>query len=282
MEHVYLRRQAIVDEKEDLFAYEILYRDCNKKSDITDERYASGSVINNVLNEFGTEALLGNHRAFVKIDQKFLMNDIIFSVPKEFFIFSLLDSIEMDERVAERVRQLFEEEYIFSINDTSLTKEHLQKYKPIFKELSYFKVNFQEGVDRYTKELISELKSYTIQVVGTRIDERSYYNLAKYSGCNLFQGYFLAKPTIMKNAKYDPLQLNILEHLHICYEVKDSLLKNKGILGELYLLACEIESFNTQAIADFALKYKVEPIVIKALILESIESVNSFEHSLKS
>ncbi len=413
MEHVYLGRQPIIDKKEDLYAYEILYRDNHKKSNITDGRYASAAVINNVLNKFGTQALLGTHKAFVKIDQKFLMNDIIFSIPKEFFIFSILDTIEMNERVIERVQQLFAKEYILCINDTTLTEEHLQKYKPILKELSYFKVNFQEEIHSNIKDLIGELKSHNIKVIGTRIEDNIYYDLAKSSGCDLFQGYFLAKPNIMENAKYDPTQLNILklynllmqdtnideitkefeknhaltiqllqfinsgyfnfrntissihhvltlvgrihlsqwlmlmvysksvsksdgvsplilmaksrtelmegllkavepkaksnalgeayfvgvlslidaifgveladvlEKLHISDEVKDALLKNKGILGELYVLVREIESFNTKSITDFTLKHKIDPIVIKNLILDSIESVNSFENSLK-
>ena len=61
------------------------------------------------------------------------MNDIIFSIPKEFFIFSLLESVEINERTIERVEQLFEKGYLLSINDTTLTQEHIEKYKPIFK-----------------------------------------------------------------------------------------------------------------------------------------------------
>ncbi len=78
MEHVYLGRQPIIDAKGDLFAYELLYRDRDKKSNITDDRYASASVINSVLNKFGKDSFLGDRKAFVKIDQKFLMNDIIY------------------------------------------------------------------------------------------------------------------------------------------------------------------------------------------------------------
>ncbi|MDQ7066779.1 MAG: hypothetical protein Q9M40_01575 [Sulfurimonas sp.] len=44
-------------------------------------RYSSASIINNVLNKFGTHKLLGDRRAFVKIDEKFLLHDIIFSIP---------------------------------------------------------------------------------------------------------------------------------------------------------------------------------------------------------
>jgi len=414
LEHVYLGRQPVIDLHENLFAYEILYRDGDKTNTITDDRYASAAVINNVLNKFGTQSLLGNRKAFVKIDQKFLMNDIIFSIPKDFFIFSLFDSVEINAKTIERVQQLFEKKYTLSINDTSLTLAHLQKYKPIFKELSYFKVNFQESIDAQTKELIGELKKNGIKVVGTHIEDSVYYSLAKQNGCDLFQGYFLAKPNIVQNAKYDSSQFNILrlynllmndtnideitkefennhaltiqllqfinsgyfsfknkistihhvltlmgrtqlsqwlmlmvysksvsksdgvsplmlmaknrtelmqkvlkmihpdaksnamgeayfvgmlslidalfgielsqilETMHISEGIKEALLKHKGLLGEIYLFVQAIESFNTEAIESFITKYKLDHEMVRTSILQSIESVNSFEDSLKA
>ena len=414
LEHVYLGRQPVIDLKEELFAYEILYRDSEKKSTITDDRFASAAVISHVLNKFGTQSLLGNRKAFVKIDQKFLMSDIIFSIPKEFFIFCILDSVQINEKTIERVQQLFEKKYTLCINDTKLTEEHLQKYKPIFKELSYFKVNFKEGISRHTKILIDDLKLQNIKVVGTHIEDSIYFDLAKRSGCDLFQGYFLAKPKIFENEKCDSSQFNILkiynllmddtnideitkefeknhaltiqllqfinsgyfsfrnkistihhvltllgrtqlsqwlmlmvysksvsknghisplilmaknrtelmqkifkairpeaksnalgeayfvgvlslidaifgvelpiilEKMHVSQEIKDALLKNKGTLGDIYLLVRAVEAFNTEAIEDFIQKYHLNHEIIRASILQSIESVNSFELSLKA
>lgn len=413
MEHVYLSRQPIIDVKDNLFAYDIQYRDQNKNTNITDDRFASASVLNSILNKFGTESLLGNRKGFVRIDQKFLMSDMIFSIPKKFFVFELFENIEMSERVIERVQQLFAKEYVLCINDTVLTQDVLLKYRPIFKELSFFKVNFKEAISEHTKSLIAELKLNNIKVIGTHIEDNTYYDLAKQNGCDFFQGYFLAKPKLLENAKYDPSQLNILklynllmqdtnideitqefennhaltmqllqfinsgyfhfrnkissihhvltlvgriplsqwlmlmlysksvsksggvsplilmaksrtelmqgllktikpdvksnamgeayfvgvlslidavfgmelahilEKLHISDTAKDALLKNKGILGELYVLVREIEAFNTKVITDFAHKHHIDPMVITTLILESIKSVNSFELSLK-
>jgi c-di-GMP phosphodiesterase len=140
MENVYLGRQPIFDDKGQLFAYEILYRDKDKQSKMINDRFTSASVISSILNKFGTRSLLGDRMAFVKIDEKFLMNDIIFLAPKEFFIFSLIESIEINEKILERVHQLFTKGYKLCINDTVLTQETFMKYSPILKELSFFKV----------------------------------------------------------------------------------------------------------------------------------------------
>nr|MDA3908166.1 diguanylate phosphodiesterase [Sulfurimonas sp.] len=183
MENVYLGRQPILDSKGELVAYEILYRDGAKTSHISDDRFASASVISNVLNKFGTSTLLGNRRAFVKVDEKFLLHDIIFSIPKEFFIFALFEDVRMSEKVVERLQQLHAKEYILAINDISLNNDNFKEYSKVYKELSYIKINLDKDIDLEMKEMISEMKAHNIKVVGSKIEDNAHYSLAKELGC---------------------------------------------------------------------------------------------------
>ena len=211
MENVYLGRQPILDSTGNLVAYEILYRDSAKGSHISNDRFASASVISNILNKFGTNALLGNRRAFVKIDEKFLLHDFIFLIPKEFFIFSIFEDVKMSERVVERLQQLHANDYQLAINDISLNADNLKKYTKVYKELSYIKVNIDKNVDLETQEIIGEMKAHNIKIVGSKIEDNAHYTLAKELGCDMFQGYFFARPNILENAKYEPSQLNVLK-----------------------------------------------------------------------
>ena len=213
MENVYLGRQPILDDKSNLIAYEILYRDSNKESRISNDRFASASVISSVLNKFGTSSLLGNRRAFVKIDEKFLLHDIIFSIPKEFFIFTLFDDVELNERVVERLQQLHAKKYQLAINSITLDTHKMQEYAKVFKELSYIKINLDVNINTYSdiKNMTNELKSHNIKIIGSKIEDFQHYTRAKELGCELFQGYFFAKPNIIKNAKYEPTQIRVLK-----------------------------------------------------------------------
>ncbi|WP_373036251.1 EAL and HDOD domain-containing protein [Sulfurimonas sp.] len=412
MENVYLGRQPILDAKGDLVAYEILYRDSTKSSHISNDRFASASVISNILNKFGTNTLLGNRRAFVKVDEKFLLHDIIFSIPKEFFIFSLFEDVKVNERVVERLQQLHAKGYKLAINNMILNTENMQEYAKVFKELSYVKIDLDKGLDPEIKDMISELKANNIKVVGSKIEDNAQYLLAKDFGCEMFQGYFFAKPNIIENAKYEPSQLNvlklynmlindtnideitsefennyeitvqllrfinscafhfrnrissihhiltlvgrqplakwlmlmiysksvsktsrhsplmlmikhrtelmenilkavnpdvqsnalgeayfvgvlslidtlfsvklerILQDLHISDEVSDALLKDKGLLGEIYSLIRDIENFDTKSIHIFTSKYNLGTHQIEDIVLKSMEDVNSFEDAI--
>ena len=210
MQNVYLGRQPIIDADSKLRAYEILYRDSSKQSNIHGDRQASASVINSVLNTFGKTAVLGDKRAFVKIDEKFLMNDIIFSIPDQFFVFALLESVEMNERVIERIHQLYDKDYVLVINDIKLDEECMERYREIFPFISFIKVDFIKGLGYGLDSMIMELKSHNVRVIATKIEDAKAYNQARKLGCDWFQGYFFAEPKILENVKYAPNQVNVL------------------------------------------------------------------------
>ena len=206
MKYVSIGRQPILDSNSNLCSYEILYDDAHTES----TRYTSSSIISSVLNKFGTHALLGGRRAFVKIDEKFLLHDIIFSVPGEFFIFSVLASIEMSERVVERIEKLHAKGYFLCIENLALTDETIQQYKTVFNKLKFVKVNIENSEPLNTKGLIRNLKSTGITVVADNIDSYEEYEKAKNLGCDWFQGYFFSEPKILENAKYEPSQMAVL------------------------------------------------------------------------
>ncbi len=411
MEHVYLGREPILDRDNSLRAYEILYKDKNQKSNKA-SRYTSAAVINTILNKFGTRSLLGERRAFVKVDEKFLMHDLIFSIPNEFFIYSLVDTIEMSEKVVERLEQLHLKGHKIAIDDMAISEELFLKYRNILSLISYVKLKLTDTTAT-TLEVIKDLKTYDLKVVAVNIGTDKEYIAAKELGCDLFQGYFFAEPKILDNLIYEPsqaailklynllisdtdmdkltsafednheitLQLlqfinsgafhfrnkissirqiltlvgriplsqwlmlmiysksvskgseispimsmvknrtelmekilkavkpnadkellsesyfvgvlslidtifcveleQILKDIQISQVVEDALLKQEGILGEIYLLVQAIETFEIESIMKFQKKYTLGNEVIENIILESMESVNEFENPSK-
>ena len=210
MQKIYLGRQPILDINSKVCAYEILYRNSYKKSDIKGDRQASTSVITHILNRFGRKEVLGDRRAFVKVDEKFLLSDLIFSLPNQFFVFDLLDSIEMSERVIERIRKLYKKEYALAVNDIALNQDVMDRYREIFDYLSLVKIDFSQNLSYGLAYMILELKSHDIKIVATKIENSKSYNQARKVGCDWFQGYFFAEPTILETLIYEPNQMDIL------------------------------------------------------------------------
>jgi EAL and modified HD-GYP domain-containing signal transduction protein len=117
----------------------------------------------------------------------------------------------MNEKVVERLQQLYAKNYLIAINNVTLDEDKMLEFAKIYKELSYVKINLDKDICSSTKELISKLKSYNIKVVGCKIEDDSHYELAKELGCDMFEGYFFAKPNIIENAKYEASQMNVIK-----------------------------------------------------------------------
>ena len=207
MQSISIGRQPIIDSDSNLCSYEILYKGSKEALD----RYSSASIINNVLNKFGTRRLLGDRRAFVKIDEKFLMHDIIFAIPGEFFIFSLLGDIPMSEKVVERVGQLYEKGYLMSIDNFVINADSMYTYDVIMEQLSFVKVDIKKSSSIHLKEMIEKIKAKGITVVADDVADFAAYEEARDLGCDWFQGYFFSKPKILENAKFEPSQMAVLK-----------------------------------------------------------------------
>lgn len=411
MENVYLGRQPIIDDNSQLSAYEILYRDANIKSNQGDDRYASSVVINSILNKFGTRSLLGQRKAFIKVDSKFLLNDIIFTIPKEFFVFSIFQSTLLNEVLIERIKHLHAKGYVLAINDAVLTRDNVENFRPIFNQLSYVKVSFHDEIVDDLKEIITEIKSNDIKVVAAKVETNELFSLAQSHDCDWFQGYYFAEPIILEKTKdeashldifrlynlliqdanideitsefeknpevtvqllqfinsgafhfkrkissihhiltlvgriplsqwlmlmiysksvshsqkHSPLMLtvrtrtnlmqnilkevqpnvksnmlgeayfvgllslidvvlnselrDVLKNINISQEVEDALLREEGILGEIFVLIKDLEAFNTEVIEAFEKKYNLDDSVLKKVIFDSIEDVEEFENA---
>ncbi len=411
----YIGRQPILKHEGGIFAYDLFYRDDKALSDISNGRHATATVIMTVLNKFGTKELLGGYSAFVKVEHTFLLHDLIWSVPKEFFVLAILEDIEIDKEVIERVRQMYLKGFRFAINDMALTQENLNKFKAILGYVNFCKICIRSSDPDFIEEGIAYLKDMPLQLIATKVETREENDQYRAMGIDLFQGYYFAKPNILENKKYDPNQLSvirlcnlmmseanidelttafeenhaltlqllrfinsaafhfkkkissiqhiltligrnpltqwlllmvysksfsknsdensplllmvksrtelmigllklaepradstlvgeayfvgvlslmdtlfsikidkILEDLNVAEDVKDALIKHKGILGEIYALVNAIENFQIPALEAFVEKYHLNSSDVEALLIKAIEDVNTFEESLKN
>lgn len=204
--NLYIARQPILSNDESIYAYEMLYRDSNKSSNIQDDRDATVAVLSNILNKFGVKNLLGDKKAFIKADKNFLMHDVVFYIPKEYFIFSLKASMDLTDELKARIIELREMGYTLAINDVLLTKEVIESFNPLLKYISYIKVDINT-----TEENLELLKDVDIDVIFTKVQTHELYDKAKKYDAKLVQGYFFSEPKILEQEKFDPQNLRAVE-----------------------------------------------------------------------
>ncbi|MCK9491764.1 MAG: HDOD domain-containing protein [Sulfurimonas sp.] len=204
--NLYIARQPILCSDESIFAFELLYRDSNKSSKIQDDREATVAVLSNVLNKFGVKNLLGDKKAFIKADKNFLMHEVVFYIPKEYFIFSLQASMNLTDALKERIIELSELGYTLAINDVLLTKEVLKSFNSLLEYITYIKVDINS-----TEQNLELLKEIATQVIFTKVETHELYDKAKKHHAKLVQGFFFSKPKVLEQEKFDPQSLRAVE-----------------------------------------------------------------------
>ena len=205
MEHVRIGRQPILDKNGEIVSYALMYREN------ADHNYSSASLISNVLNKFGTSSLLGDKRAFVSVDEKFLLHDLILAIPAEFFIFSLASNLDITPRVLERVDLLHSKGYLLSVEHMGLSEASLELYEPIISKLSFAKIDIRQDISSDVSEIIAGFQREGITVVGDNIYDSMQLQKAKELGCDWFEGYYFAELKIVENAKYEGSYMEVLK-----------------------------------------------------------------------
>jgi len=205
MEHVRIGKQPILDNNSNLCAYALMYREETRQS------YSGASLISSVLNKFGTEALLGDKRAVITIYEKFLMHDLILSIPSDFFIFSLSSEIEINEKIIDRVELLHAKGYLLCIEHLGFNEELLDMYEPILNRISFVKIDIRKDAPEGLKSIIHKFKASGVTVIGDNIYDSEQFDRAQEFGCDWYQGYYFSELKIVENAKYEASSMEVLK-----------------------------------------------------------------------
>ncbi|MDQ1245150.1 MAG: hypothetical protein QG565_1491 [Campylobacterota bacterium] len=210
MQEFYFGCQPVVNLSGVLGFYELQYSQREHFSE--DNSFIFTVALSDALNKIGTKSVLGEHKAFVKIDEKILFSDKIFTLSNEFFICSLNGDMEITSELQKRVGLLKTRGYIFAI-DGFLPESYIsKKYENILDKVYFVKINFDDiRSSGDVKKIIAELKERNIIVVATDISDKHRYELSREVGCEEFQGYYFSKPKVFCDKEYKPPRLDILK-----------------------------------------------------------------------
>lgn len=209
---LYFARQPILDVDGQTYAYELLYRNSLKQgfSPIEDDKLATAQVLVNTLNFVNLENLLGKAYAFVNIDESLLMDDMILSIPKEQFVLEILETVVISDTIINRVKELKELGYRFALDDIDCSKEYIKNFQPLFKYIDILKLDItlmdEEALPRY----LTLFKQFNMKILAEKVETQEEFDKYKALGCDLFQGFFFARPDIIENKRLDSEQVLIL------------------------------------------------------------------------
>ncbi|MFD2165760.1 EAL and HDOD domain-containing protein [Thalassotalea euphylliae] len=204
----YLARQPILNAKQELIAYELLFRDgqSNYFPNIDPDQATSNILTNNHLT-MGVEQVTGNATAYINFHADTLIRHFPSFLDPQKIVIEILEDVPISDELLEACKQLKEKGYTLALDDHDFDP----KWDVFLPYVDIIKVDVLEisviDISRY----INRIKHYNKTLLAERVETSRQFEQLKLLGFTLFQGYFFAKPEMMKQKKISTTKHNILE-----------------------------------------------------------------------
>ena len=214
MEEAFIGRQAILDQQQKVYAYEILFRSGLKNAfDPTlDGNVATQSVMVGAMLEFGLKKLVSDKKAFINFTEQNLLNRAPKLLPPENVVVEILENVQPTPKIVEAVRELKAEGYKIALDDFVL----LPGYEPLIEMADIIKVDFRITTDPEERQKLREILPSHVRLLAEKIETEEEFHQAMAFGYVLFQGYFFCKPAILHQKK---LTSNALSRMRLLKEI---------------------------------------------------------------
>jgi c-di-GMP-related signal transduction protein len=205
----FVARQPILTREEQVFGYELLFRDgVENYFRATDPDAASRHTLDTSM-LMGLDTLCGGRRAFLNCTREVLLKDYISLLPPQQTVVEVLETVEPDDLVIAACQRLKENGYLIALDDFAINdpREVLTDYADIIK------VDCMAVPPDQQKAMIKRFGPWKCRMLAEKIETREEFVAAKNAGFVYFQGYFFRRPEVMVTHEIPANRLNYVRML---------------------------------------------------------------------
>jgi EAL and modified HD-GYP domain-containing signal transduction protein len=206
----YVARQPIMDLREKVHAYELLFRNGPGVAFSGDGEQASRTMIDNTV-LFGLARLTGGLPAFINCTANLLTGDLIHILPPSTTVLEILETVEPTDKVVQACRDLKVAGYKLALDDFVW----VPGIERLVELADYIKVDFLISGEEQRRELLHRLKGVKLKLLAEKVETREEYLKARDEGFTLMQGHYFCRPVLMENREVPANRLSQLEILRL-------------------------------------------------------------------
>ena len=243
---VFVARQPIFNMYEQIVGYELLYR--NKQENRfphVDSDIATVDVLVNSFLSIGIDEVSQGKPAFINFTGNLILSTVFDYIEPTKVIVEILEDVKITPEIVGKIKELKQRGFQMALDDFILSEE-LAEHEEVFDYIDYIKIDFLSTPLLKRMEIENEIKNKYphIKFLAEKVETRNQYEVAKYSGYVLFQGYFFEQPQVLSTTDVPP---NVIQYLQIL-----SLLREEE--PDINILAENIER-------DISLTYKLLQLI---------------------
>jgi c-di-GMP-related signal transduction protein len=189
-------RQPIFNRERELYGYELLFRSdvTSLEYDGSDRSFTALEMLSNSLLSIGWESVAAGKKVFVPFDRSLLLGGMASILPPEDLVVELGESVGADAEVVAACESLSKLGYAIALEGL-VPQGHSDA---LARFASIIKVDVRAAGKEGREEVLRTYQNSGKQLVAQKVETREEFQAALESGYDLFQGYFFARPTLVR------------------------------------------------------------------------------------
>jgi len=204
----YVARQPILNIEQQVVAYELLFRDGQSNSfpDVDPNQATSNILTNNHLT-LGLEKVTGNLPAYINFHADALIFHFPSSLDPKNVVLEILEDVPITDELLLACKSLHEKGYKLALDDFDFD----EKWEAFYPIVDIIKIDVLEFSILEISKLVRKLSGLDVTILAEKVETLQQFEKLKMLGFTLFQGYFFAKPEMLKQRKITTSKKNIFE-----------------------------------------------------------------------
>lgn len=210
--YFYAARQPILDQAKNVYAYELLFRDgiSNIFPDIDGDE-ATSKMIDASKFSLGISEFTSGYPAFINFTMETLSQGYPLMLNTDEVVIEILETVKPGKKLLALCKDLYEKGYTIALDDYI----HQNVWEHFYPYIKIIKIDWQNTSSDGIQEIAQAIVNFPhIKLLAEKVETYEEYNAALELGCEYFQGFFFAKPEMVKTKSLSPSQLSMAELLY--------------------------------------------------------------------
>ncbi len=194
----YVARQAIYNVEKRVFAYELLFRDGDSNCfPVMSPDEATSSMIANSHLTVGIEDITFNKPAFINFHKDTLLYRFPSTLDPMSVVIEIVETVEVNDELVQACKHIRNLGYQLALDDYDFAP----RWDIFLPFVDYIKVEVEE-IEKQGAAAVTKVQAFNaqgIKVIAEKVETHEQFERFKAMGVKLFQGYFLARPEMIRH-----------------------------------------------------------------------------------
>ncbi|MFW5979711.1 MAG: EAL and HDOD domain-containing protein [Halanaerobium sp.] len=209
-------RQPVLDSGQEVFAYEIVFKNSIEERNVSENSHLFAEEISDDIKFFENSNLADGKKVFIHFNADLLQSEVPLLLSKDNLGIEISENLSSKKEIVSKIKKLKEKGYLLILNHSQvvLNNNILYNYADIIK------IDYKKASKAEHKSFIKKIKTQTssqVKFLAENIDEHLQFKEAKEAGFDYFQGIFFTKADKIKDSGtpgYKINYLNVLKELN--------------------------------------------------------------------